>query len=110
MRIIQLEPGRPPTLAAALDALNPLSKAVIVLSPSFARASPSALGTWLDRRRLRRSLLVFASSRAQAVDAGLRHGVSPTRFRVLPADRPANEVIQEEIRRLQGGARTWHSA
>ena len=109
MRVVRLESGRRPSLGAAIVALNPLVPFVTVLS-SAPDGTSSALGRWIERRQLRRSRLVFAPTRADAVDAALRCGVSPTRFRVLPADRPANEVIAEEIGRVLMGAPTGHSA
>ena len=92
---------------AALSFLVPV---VTVVGDAADVPASSALGRWLERGQARRSSLVFASTRAAAVEFAIRHGISPTRLRVTSSGCPDDLLIERELDRLHARERKWHSA
>lgn len=64
----------------------------------------------LERLQARRSRLIFANSRQEAVATALRLGLGPTRFRITPGGAPDDALVARELGAAQARRRKWHSA
>ena len=77
---------------------------------SYATAALAEPVSALERLQARRSRLIFAGSRQDAVAIALRLGLGPTRFRITPGGAPDDDLVARELGAWEARRRKWHSA